>query len=273
MKEITSIPAYVITVSQHPMKYQKCVDSLARIGILPKKYQSIDINSISQGQINDMTYPSVQYSIENGQSNDSEFDTSRQIGSYLSHAEIWKSLLDSQDESIIVMEDGIMPVDTSQNINRFLAEVEFIDPDWEFVFLGFSKPYGNYRRDTRVGHMTQKVTDMTYGTYAYLINKKGAKKLLDKAFPIVDKLDGYISLMTSQRGLASYRPSRTFFSEDNEEEDEAKDIYGKMGIKSKLNRLSNRTITIIIVLTVILIIFLMMMIFRGGKGKGMLIEY
>jgi GR25 family glycosyltransferase involved in LPS biosynthesis len=48
-----------------------------------------------------------------------------------------------------------------------------------------------------------------YGTHAYIINKKGAEKLLERVFPIVDQVDSYMSQMML-KGLNVYRPTRSY---------------------------------------------------------------
>jgi hypothetical protein len=261
MKDITDLPSYLITDPRNPMKSKKTVDYLARIGILPQIVKAVQVSNIPQDQVDVMTYPSVQYSMEHGAGNDNQFETITDISTYLSHIEIWKALADAPDnnQTILVLEEGAMPVDTVQTIDRFLTEIDFVDPDWEFLFLGFEKPYGNYQRDLHMGHMTYKVADMTFGTHAYIINKKGAMKLLSHVFPMVDKLDSYISLMIAQRGVVAYRPSRTFF-EDMNNMNNSLDSFNTL--KSKINRLSNRTLTMIIGLTLFVIVFLLVMACR-----------
>jgi GR25 family glycosyltransferase involved in LPS biosynthesis len=259
MKDITNLPSYLITDPRNPMKSKKTVDYLARVGILPQIIKAVPVSNIPQEQMDAMTYPSVQYSMEHGARNDNEFETTSEISTYLSHVEIWKALSEAPDnnQTILVLEEGATPVDTVNTINRFLTEIDFVDPDWDFLFLGFEKPYGNYQRDLHMGHMTYKVIDMTFGTHAYLINKKGAMKLLSHVFPMVDQLDSYISLMIAQRGVVAYRPSRTFFEDMNNES-----VNNLNSLKSKMNRLSNRTLTIIFGLILFVIVFLMVMAFR-----------
>ena len=107
------------------------------------------------------------------------------IGCALSHMNLWKKLLESDDEIYIVLEDDEEFCDNfREKISHALAQVD--GTDWDMLYLGFI--IMNSVRDpiklSLWNDNIPKVTpfDNTFwggGTGGYIINRKGAKKLLD----------------------------------------------------------------------------------------------
>ena len=85
------------------------------------------------------------------------------------------------------------------------------------------------------------------------MRKKGALKLLSKAFPIVDQVDSYMSYMAITRGLKSYRGNTSYLKQYNEE---GSSIQAGVSIKVFLNRCSTRSLWICITFVSILLILL-----------------
>ena len=81
--------------------------------------------------------------------------------------------------------------------------------DWDFIFLGYAKPSNNI--DIMITENLYKINSITFCTHSYIINKKGARKLLQSAIPIVDQIDSYISYMATTRDVNAYRPNTKYF--------------------------------------------------------------
>ena len=107
------------------------------------------------------------------------------VGCYLSHVNIWKKLEFDNLDYTIIFED-----DTQPNFNFFeLQEIikNYVPNDWDILLLG-----GRYNKCKYINDYVRKIYSF-YETHAYIINKKGAVKLLSKTFPIKKQIDSWLS--------------------------------------------------------------------------------
>ena len=111
--------------------------------------------------------------------------------------------------------DLVEKISNLNEVNLFLQNVTITQPDWDFIFLGYTKPFPVFSNDLCNKNICQ-IKEITFCTHAYIINKKGAKKLLDKAFPIIDQIDCYISFMSARGDIKSFRPIKPFFTQKDE---------------------------------------------------------
>lgn len=110
------------------------------------------------------------------------------IGCSLSHINLWKKMKKSRDNEIIIFEDdSIITNNTHNEIDRCLENIKQIDKDWDIIFLGGSRIYGermgNFIKAKYVGSW------MNCGLFAYIINKKSIDKLLKTVLPINTYID------------------------------------------------------------------------------------
>lgn len=214
---IQNIPSYVINLDQNKNKWFKTKEILNQLGINPERFSAVYGKNLDNSFINNITNPSVYYSITNERSVDEQIGTLGGIGCYLSHIKLWQKLINSSEqESYLIFEDDIDELKFSKlnDINLFLKNVMTTQPDWDFIFLGFTKPL-IFSNDICNKNICQ-IKDITFCLHAYIINKKGAKKLLDKAFPITHQIDSYISFMSARGDIKSFRPIKPFFTQKNE---------------------------------------------------------
>lgn len=110
------------------------------------------------------------------------------IGCALSHLKIWEKLLtDPENEYYIVLEDDIT---LNKDFYKHINEMKDVFFEKDVVFIGYhmkndlrEKFRFLYNRDDSPDVKTSKLTSKLYlgGTFAYSINKLGAKKLLENA--------------------------------------------------------------------------------------------
>lgn len=112
------------------------------------------------------------------------------VGCWLSHVNLWKSLLNSDKEVALVFEDdAIIPAD----IGKRIAELQ-VPEDWDYLLLGYAckkclrRPLGDTMRVRRF-----------FGTHAYLINTRAIKKFLASPYSkeITKQIDSTISDMAN----------------------------------------------------------------------------
>lgn len=99
-----------------------------------------------------------------------------EIGCTLSHQKCYKKLVNSNDECVLILEDDVVLADFEEEI--FKSVEEFVSKCNKPIILLLSGNYWFLDRKKKWGtHDLVSVYD-AYGTFAYMVNKKAAKKLL-----------------------------------------------------------------------------------------------
>ena len=252
--DITEVKSHVINLKSNTEKLKRVQKSLNAISIFPERFDAVYGKDLDPLYIDKITYPSVQYTIKNGRYIDSNIETLGAIGCYLSHVKLWEALANSNDEMLLILEDDAITNNFSAfQINQFLNEIIENDPDWDVIFLGYTKPSPSPNADIPITESVYKINEITFQTHAYLLSKKGALKLLSKAFPIVDQVDSYMSYMAITRGLKSYRGNTSYLKQFNEE---GSSIQAGVSLKIFLNRCSPRSLWLCIIFIIVFLILL-----------------
>lgn len=127
------------------------------------------------------------------------FSTAGMIGCFMSHLRIWERVVKEDHEAVVVLEDDVV---LNPNFNERLGPLfDELPLDWDICLLGavgciqteveplpmkiYGLMVGGHRSSPG---KTRSVSDHLYvpykpaGTHAYMVSKRGAKKLLTK-FP------------------------------------------------------------------------------------------
>lgn len=119
------------------------------------------------------------------------------VGCYLSHLELIKYTSQSNLPSLIFEDDAIMYPHIGKKIEQLLKTV----PDnWDVLLVGY------------ICHQCQGLADYVkvknfWGNHGYIVNKKGAKKLLQYAYPITIQIDHLMSSL-AKKGILNIYASR-----------------------------------------------------------------
>lgn len=123
-----------------------------------------------------------------------EIDAAGAIGCSLSHFKVWKQLLDSSAPAMIVFEDDVqIPPDLGLRLQKILAET----PDeWDILQLQRTE-YGKGMNGCKPikGEEPWELCTSLMGTWSYIVTRRGAKRLLEKAYPIELHVDAYMAYM------------------------------------------------------------------------------
>jgi GR25 family glycosyltransferase involved in LPS biosynthesis len=205
MININNIKSYLINLDKYQEKYNESLNRLKKLNIVPDRFSAIYVDNPNDEYIKKITYPSIQYTIQHGRYSHNNIGSKGAIGCYLSHVTLWKMLLESKEDMFLIFEDDVdTQFDDVKEINTFINSIND-NFDWDFIYLGYNNKY----------HTGNKINKIIYGTHSYIINRKGAEKLLNNAFPIVDQIDSFISFMGINRDVNIYLPEYSFFIQNN----------------------------------------------------------
>ena len=113
--------------------------------------------------------------------------TPNEIGCYLSHYRLYEKIMSENIQQAVIMEDD---VEIADDFPKILHELNGAPDDWEFIRLAgtrvrkgkeVAKLAGEYR--------VVRLLNTASGAQAYLINLRGAKKLLKYGREITRQLD------------------------------------------------------------------------------------
>lgn len=123
--------------------------------------------------------------------------TKGEIGCALSHLSVYKEIVDKNIGMAIIFEDDIVIQD---GFLELINSVNFFPKNWECILLGhyrFSfrklETASSYWKRVRINEKYEAVRLMehAYGTHGYLINRKGAIKLIDAMSMLSKPIDVY----------------------------------------------------------------------------------
>jgi len=124
------------------------------------------------------------------------------VGCYLSHYSLWKMLYEKDKDYFLIFEDDItFASDFKEKFDKLMKN---IPEDTDMVFLDLA--WSETSEKTKYENLDQ-VKGQFFGLHAYIITRNGAKKLLEKIFPIEIQLDSYISFynVVNNNSLNLYR--------------------------------------------------------------------
>ena len=118
-----------------------------------------------------------------------------EIGVALSHIRLLQELVDNQLKAVLVLEDD---VDIDPEIKSVIKQIHNYPGDWDFVFLGCDSRRV-FLKSIPHGKQFSDKFELTYalgvgpikGTYAYMVNYSGAKKLLESTIKFYQPIDSY----------------------------------------------------------------------------------
>ena len=272
IKNIKSIKSFMINLPQFPQKYERSMRNLAQLNIAPQRVDAVYGKDLDDDFIKTITYPSVHYTMGRGRSVDSDISSHGAIGCYMSHVKLWHQLVERKEEMYLIMEDDVTVSATTESIDLFIEEIDQHHPDWDVILLGWMKPLpGVFGKDgdVRLSKNVYKCNDITFGMHAYIINRKGAQRLLKNAFPIVDQIDSYLSYMACRGDISMYRPKQPFVDQYNVEGSSIQDSLTNLNIKPILNRFSHSCIRgwLIFLCFIAIITIIAITVFWGRRSK------
>jgi glycosyl transferase family 25 len=196
MDKVNKIETYIISLKKDEINCNNVIKNLENSGIKNiKKFNAINGKDLSM-TLEQIGYKhpfvnvslSGQYSIYNGRKEHKELTSKGAIGCYLSHVLLWKKLVESENEYMLIFEDDIVPlyINSNEKINELLNESNC---DFDILLLGCNC------RDKNKIEVSKNINKCIFffELHSYIISKKAAKELLKYIYPIDMQIDSYIS--------------------------------------------------------------------------------
>lgn len=211
MIDLRSTLTYMINLDKDQHEFPDAARRFSKLGIQVERLSAVYGKSLSKEYIDSVVHPYGLHTIKNEMLTLWDILSLGAVGCSLSHIKAWKMLLDSDQELLHVLEDDADPKESVEEMNQFVNEVEKIDPEWDVIYLGYLPKFlGSC--DQKLESGIWRIRSMMPGTQSYLISKRGAKKLMEHAFPLVNAIDAYMSLSFMNRDVRAYR-RKSFISQ------------------------------------------------------------
>lgn len=110
-----------------------------------------------------------------------------EIGCTLSHFKCYQKLIESKEEFVLILEDDITIINNIEVINLLVKQIDRRVPT--ILFLSGDYWYHNIKRINEKWHIAS-VFDAV-GSYAYIINRKAAERILKYNVPITNVADNW----------------------------------------------------------------------------------
>jgi GR25 family glycosyltransferase involved in LPS biosynthesis len=222
LETILTCPTYVINLDRRPDRWNDFLKqpTLNQFSNL-QRFSAVDGSKLDLMADENISIHTRQNILRKARRSHYEICTPGAIGASYSHISLWKKLIESDSNYIVVFEDDTMITD--ENLKMIDALIPKLPNDgWDMWLLGThrgglkSKPL-----DPLNAKSWWKVTDFT-GAHAYILTKKGAEVLLQAPYPIETHIEYYICACSQVRGLRIIKHwalRMRYFQELTEEDD------------------------------------------------------
>ncbi len=198
MLQLDDVPIVCISLDRRPDRWEKFRESAAAARLRVQRFSAVDAREFEGGgiqhpDISVLTAHNIKYKKRRSHY---EIDKIGAVGASLSHFACWRALLSSSAQAMIVFEDDIaLPRDLRDRLTIVMRE---LPAEWDMVqFHRTEFAGGRYDCEpvTGAGGSKWQACESLMGAFAYMISRKGARQLLEKAYPIELHVDAYMAFM------------------------------------------------------------------------------
>lgn len=179
-------------LASYPFKKFEAIDTLEN---RYKKYKHL---------ITDNAYKNMEQSLERGYRDNHEYLSPGAIGCYMSHYSVIKEAYEKGHQTVLIFEDDakIPP----NFVDQFKSTLQPTLPkDWDMLFFYWinRRKKMNPKIENSPWHRLHRFWCLV----AYIINRKGMKKILDNAFPIKYQIDTLLVNKSDEIKMYGCRPN------------------------------------------------------------------
>ncbi len=174
------IPVWVLNLERYKERRQFMEEQLSKLGIAHEIIPAVDGSALTAQQLKLYSEKDAKRVWGRGLINN-------EIGGcYLSHINMWKRIVEEQHEEVLIFEDdiniGSAFLGVMKNRHKFPKDYELINFRTDAHLI----PRGGFVYDI---HKIAILGSIANRTCAYLLKRRGAEKLLRKAYPIYQPID------------------------------------------------------------------------------------
>jgi glycosyl transferase, family 25 len=185
------IPVFVINLKRSAERRYHTTKQLNDLDIPFQIIEAIDGTELSDQEIrNNPNYGIYKKGLY------SRYLLKEEIGCALSHFKVYNHMVAEKIELACILEDDN---DFSRDFKELLFNDHLNIKEWDLLYLGHHS--GSVTKGAEIRKKKQvtpynfwigEAVEVPYGSYAYVINLNGAKKILNGAFPLRTPFDRYI---------------------------------------------------------------------------------
>jgi GR25 family glycosyltransferase involved in LPS biosynthesis len=193
---LADIPMVCISLERRPERWISFEARAAGAGLQVAKLPAVDAKSFGDNaykhpDISVLTAHNIYYSVRRSHY---EIDAAGAIGCSLSHFEAWRRLLSSSAPAMIIFEDDSpVPADLK---GRLEALMPMLPSDWDIIQFQRTEFSNGDSCKPIPGEEPWYQCLGLMGSYAYMISRRGAQRMLEKAYPIELHMDAYMAFMS-----------------------------------------------------------------------------
>jgi GR25 family glycosyltransferase involved in LPS biosynthesis len=139
------------------------------------------------------------------------------VAIYHTHVAAWRALLESGEPAMIIMEDDLrLDADSYEKFKRLFSHSVIQGGDWDLLNPGILS------RDPKQKRVIDDVlSEYKYGYlfHCYVLSRRGAEKLLARAYPIEVHVDHYAGMMAQTGQIKMYGPTTRIFYQRSDDSD------------------------------------------------------
>ncbi|KAK2901303.1 hypothetical protein Q8A67_009418 [Cirrhinus molitorella] len=132
--------------------------------------------------------------------------TKGEIGCFLSHYNIWKKVVELQQQQVLVMEDDVrFEPNFKSRLNTIMEDVKQSGLQWDLIYVGRKRLQIKHPEHWVEGVKNLVIPDYSYWTLGYALSLQGAKMLLE-AQPLSKMLpvDEFLPVMFNKHPKKEY---------------------------------------------------------------------
>jgi len=192
---VDDLPAVCISLDRRPDRWRAFKEGADAAGLTVKRQSAVDAKTFDA-----VAHPSVSLGVAHNikfktRRSHHEIDSAGAVGCSLSHFEAWQSLLDSGAPAMIIFEDDApVPTDFKPRLTAILRQ---LPAGWDMVQFQLTVwDHGVTGCKPIQGQEPWQLCTALMGSYAYMISRAGAEKMLARAYPIEMHVDAYMAYMS-----------------------------------------------------------------------------
>nr|XP_055058827.1 procollagen galactosyltransferase 2 isoform X3 [Misgurnus anguillicaudatus] len=132
--------------------------------------------------------------------------TKGEVGCFLSHFNIWKKVVELQQQQVLVLEDDVrFQPDFKSRLSIIMEDVKQSGLEWDLIYVGRKRLQIKHPEHWVEGVHSKVSPDYSYWTLGYALSLQGAQKLLD-AKPLSKMLpvDEFLPVMFNKHPKKEY---------------------------------------------------------------------